>query len=200
MSSALLLNGLNQSSDDESLLQNIPSHGIEKTKTTLTSPCMVALIEGRGVASEVGVASYNTETAECVTGQLADTSGYSRTLTFLNLHSPNKIVLCAQSESVQTTSKLFIAITEHFEARRMMMWPRKMFNDSVGTEMLTSLCLPELLPSILTALAKKYLSSFSVFCHRCFALSALSRLCFPSWREYVEQALYQSQSFSNLDP
>ena len=144
------------SGDDFPLQDNTSSHGAERTRTTIAPPCIVALIEGRGVASEVGIASYNAETAECVIGQLADTSGYSRTLTFLNVHSPNKIVLCVQSESVQTTSKLFLAVAEQFESERLMMWPRKMFNDSAGTQILTSLCLPELLPSVLTGLAKKY--------------------------------------------
>lgn len=145
------------SGDDFPLQNNTSSHGAEKTRTTIASPCTVALIEGRGVASEVGIASYNAETAECVLGQLADTSGYSRTLTFLNIHSPSKIVLCAQPESVQTTSKLFVAVAEHFEAEQLIMWPRKMFNDNAGTQILTSLCLPELLPSVLTGLAKKYI-------------------------------------------
>lgn len=135
---------------------NTSTPAVERTRTTIASPCIVALIEGRGVASEVGIASYNTETAECIVGQLADTGGYSRTLTFLNVHSPSKIVLCAQSESVQATSKLFVVIAEHFESERLTMWPRKVFNDNAGTHILASLCLPELLPSVLTGLSKKY--------------------------------------------
>lgn len=139
------------------------------------SQCIVALIEGRGIASEVGVACYNTETAECTVGQLADTGAYSRTLTFLGIHSPGRILVCDQSDAVQSTSKLFLAIAEHFESGRMTACPRRMFSDNAGTQILTSLCLPELLPSLLTGLAKRY-PLVSCFPHRCFALSALSAL------------------------
>ena len=132
-------------------------------------------------------------------GQLADTSNYSRTLTFLNIHPPSKIIVCDQPECVQSTSKLFVAIAEHLEPERMMTCPRRMFNDNVGTQILTSLCLPELLPSILTGLAKKYVRHPHHPAHRCFALSALSALF--SFMEQVFGTRFVSKSILfKLDP
>lgn len=153
----LSASGFDQPSEDGFPLQNNnTSHDVERTRSTQLSQCIVGLIEGRGIASEVGVACYSMETAECTVGQLADTGGYSRTLTFLSIHSPSRILVCDQPEAVQSTSKLFLAVAEHFESERMMACPRRMFSDNAGTQILTTLCLPELLPSLLTGLAKKY--------------------------------------------
>ena len=49
------------SGDEFHLQLNDTSNVAEKTRSTQVSQCIVALIEGRGVASEVGIASYNAE-------------------------------------------------------------------------------------------------------------------------------------------
>lgn len=119
------------------------------------SPCIVAVIEGRGAASDIGIASFNTDTVECTVGQVADTSGYSRTLTFLHVHPPRQIVACAQSEGAQSISKLTLTLSDALGPQKLTMWPRKMFNEAMGAQLIQSLCLPELVPSVMTGIAKK---------------------------------------------
>lgn len=142
-----------QIDDNEDAIIN----GASKKGTTIhsESPCVVAVIEGRGAASDIGIASFNTDTAECSVGQIADTSGYSRTLTFLHVHPPSQIVICAQSEGAQSISKLILVLNDAFGPQRLTTWPRKTFNETIGAQLIQLLCLPELMPSVMTGIAKK---------------------------------------------
>lgn len=147
----------NNIEEDDAVMINTPTAGLSTSKMmTATAPCIAAVIEGRGSASEIGIATYNMETCHCSVAQIADTAGYGRVLTLLNVHQPNQVLCCNSGEGVQSVSKLQVVLADYYALEQLVPWPRKHYNDTQGMYILQSLCLAELLPSASITLAHKY--------------------------------------------
>lgn len=136
------------------------------TTASMAAPCIAAVIEGRGASSEVGFAAFNQETCQCTLAQLADLSGYARTLTLLNLHRPRQILICRNNCEVggegdegepRNRSKLHLLLEAEFDVEVFVRIPRRAFNDLYGAELLREFCLHEQLSLVHNACRAKYI-------------------------------------------
>ncbi|CAI2181501.1 19049_t:CDS:10 [Funneliformis geosporum] len=92
---------------------------------------MVAIIEGRGVASEIGMCFINLRTTECILSQIADSQTYIKTLHKLNLFDPTEIVL-SQTAFEPSKSKLCKVLEDNVPMASIVSIGRKYFNDAIG--------------------------------------------------------------------
>ncbi|KAG9014981.1 MutS protein msh4 [Tulasnella sp. JGI-2019a] len=133
---------------------------------------VVAVIEGRGVGREVGIAALDRKTGQAILIQLADCQTYVKTIVHIRLHSPSVIFVpdtFMSSDSATASrrpSPLLECLQEEFEGVPFEQVPRKYWNDSAGLDFVTQLIVnDEERPGTLLALANKY-----------YALSAASAL------------------------
>lgn len=139
--------------------RTLPSNTAASSASTI-----VAVAEGRGAASEIGIASIDIDRTVCSVCQIADTCAYSRTLTML--HVCNPMVILFSEQEAQTTSKLQLALSESYEKGSLAAWPRRSFNDTTGMKLIGDLCLPELIPAL----------EGTIFKRGAFALAAVAAL------------------------
>ncbi|CAG8654048.1 7729_t:CDS:10 [Funneliformis mosseae] len=92
---------------------------------------MVAVIEGRGVASEIGMCFIDLRTSECILSQFADSQTYIKTLHKLNLYDPSEIVL-SQTAFEPSKSKLCKVLEDNIPMASFVPIGRKYFNDVIG--------------------------------------------------------------------
>ncbi|GBE78596.1 MutS protein homolog 4 [Sparassis crispa] len=115
------------------------------------SSYIVALVEGRGVAREVGMAALDKDTGRVTLIQLADCPTYVKTLHQLHLHSPSLILvpdtflsvtdvlLASGAKKPSTTSILIQCIMEEFDSVPIEPVPRKYWNETAGYDFLNQL-------------------------------------------------------------
>lgn len=142
-------------------LASIESNDRQSSSTLQSDSVLIAIIEGRGTASEVGIACFDWGKTECNLYQFADTSGYSRTLTIMHLYSPTAIIICQQID-VQSTSKLLVCLNESLncgimdQQQELVMWPRRTFDDNVGRDLVDTFALIEQLGQLQRSLQSRY--------------------------------------------
>lgn len=105
---------------------------------------VVAVIEGRGVAHEVGIAALDRDTGHCILVQLGDCQTYVRTLHQLHLHNPCLILvpdtflsasdaaLAAPGKRAANTSLLVECLREEFPHVPLEVVGRRYWNDASG--------------------------------------------------------------------
>ncbi|CAG8611279.1 2676_t:CDS:10 [Ambispora gerdemannii] len=92
---------------------------------------IVAVIEGRGVASEVGMCFIDLKTSECILSQISDSQTYVKTLHKMNLYEPAEILLSTTAFE-PAKSKLCKIFEENMQSAIVTPIGRKYFNDVVG--------------------------------------------------------------------
>ncbi|KEP55037.1 putative DNA mismatch repair protein MutS [Rhizoctonia solani 123E] len=152
-----------------------PSTGRLTTVASTVGDCsnyVVAVLEGRGVAREIGMAALNKTTGQCVIFQIPDCQTYVKTIHHLHLHSPSAILVPDTFLPIEPTSKskispLVESISDEFSNDvEMVPIPRKYWNDNDGLDVVNRLILDNgEKPGTILALSKKY-----------YALSAVSAL------------------------
>lgn len=155
----------------------------------LTERIVVALTEGRGIASEVGFACINLDSATCYLLQVisnsfyckfiqvADTPTYARTLHQLMIYCPSKILFPEQREE----SKLVMTINSFLPDIELKTAKRRTFDEKQGIDYWKMYCMKK--PKVdLKGKGKfeeteKEVNVFLTSCaNKYFALSALSGL------------------------
>ncbi|KAI0369881.1 hypothetical protein BV20DRAFT_1036163 [Pilatotrama ljubarskyi] len=139
---------------------------------------IVAILEGRGIGREVGMAALDKETGRVALLQLADCPTYVKTLHQLHIHNPSMILvpdtflsltdvsLPSGANKSQTTSLLVQCITDEFDGVPIEPVMRKYWNETAGLEFVNQLSLEDdERAATLVALSNKY-----------YALSAASAL------------------------
>ncbi|KAI9276945.1 muts domain V-domain-containing protein, partial [Phascolomyces articulosus] len=116
---------------------------------------VMALAEGRGVASEVGVCIIHVTTGECVLSQVPDSQSYTRTLHKIHLNDPHKILL-SNTALEAGASQLYQLIEHHFPDTSIIAIPRKYFNDDAGMKVIKDFGLMEDNTGLLLGLSTKY--------------------------------------------
>ncbi|RPD59471.1 hypothetical protein L227DRAFT_549255 [Lentinus tigrinus ALCF2SS1-6] len=139
---------------------------------------LIAVIEGRNVGREVGMAALDKDTGRVALIQLADCPTYVKTLHQMHLHYPSMILVPDTFMSVtdislpsggkkpQTTSLLVQCIMEEFEGVPIEPVMRKYWSDNAGLEFINQLTVEDdERAATLVAVSNKY-----------YALSAASAL------------------------
>ncbi|KIL62206.1 hypothetical protein M378DRAFT_187403 [Amanita muscaria Koide BX008] len=116
---------------------------------------VVAVLEGRGVAREVGVAALDKDTGHVTLVQLADCQTYVKTLHQMHLHIPcvvlvpdtflsttdNPLAHCGKRSS--STSMLVEYIRDEFPGVPLEAVGRKYWNDAGGLQFVMQLCVQD---------------------------------------------------------
>ncbi|KAJ3205231.1 MutS protein msh4 [Clydaea vesicula] len=92
---------------------------------------VMAIVEGRGVQSEVGFAAMDIRTSECILCQFADSQSYVKTLHKLYLLNPVEIIF-PNTTIEHNNSKLVKLIEENFPEIDIIPFNRKYFNETQG--------------------------------------------------------------------
>ncbi|OCF32989.1 hypothetical protein I316_05327 [Kwoniella heveanensis BCC8398] len=124
---------------------------------------VVAVVQGRGTGTEVGIAAHNLDTGRTVITQLADTPFFYKTIQHLNRHSPCALLVPdvgnARSRNVQYQSgrtKLTEELESHFEVECELV-AREWWNNDYGTNFIINHSInDEHKPSLLMATADKF--------------------------------------------
>ncbi|KAI8896621.1 muts domain V-domain-containing protein [Globomyces pollinis-pini] len=125
-----------------------------KSPTTSTHT-ILAIAEGRGISSEIGICSLNLQTSICTLGQYNDSISFNHTFQYLNHASPSMVILC--SRSIDPPSKLYQAVGSYIlEISKMVDLPRQHFNESEGVRFLKKLSLACELESLLGVVENRY--------------------------------------------
>ncbi|KAG7090617.1 hypothetical protein E1B28_009719 [Marasmius oreades] len=159
--------------------QTRPATGRPQTaaSTRYEGNYIITILEGRGIAREVGMAALDMDTGRVVLVQLADCQTYVKTLHQLHRHQPSMILvpdtfLSAQDRgrakrtNQSTTSMLVELVREEFQGTPIETIPRKYWNEEAGLEFIQQLCVEdEERAGTILAVSNKY-----------YALSASSAL------------------------
>ncbi|CAG8475627.1 9924_t:CDS:10 [Ambispora leptoticha] len=116
---------------------------------------IVAVIEGRGVASEVGMCFIDLKTSECILSQISDSQTYVKTLHKMNLYDPAEILLSTTAFE-PTKSKLCKILEENMQSATMTPIGRKYFNDVVGMNYIKQYALEEDSAVLILGLTSKF--------------------------------------------
>ncbi|KAI9462694.1 muts domain V-domain-containing protein [Boletus coccyginus] len=113
---------------------------------------VIALLESRGVAHEVGIAAMDRDTGRVMLVQLADCPTYVKTLHQMYIHYPSLVLvpdtfiaatdatLASGGKKPPTTSLLVQFIMEEFPNIPVEPVARKYWNDGAGMDFITQLC------------------------------------------------------------
>ncbi|KAJ7270710.1 muts domain V-domain-containing protein [Mycena haematopus] len=107
---------------------------------------VIALLEGRGVAREVGMAALDRETGRVMLVQLADCQTYVKTLHQMHLHPPVLILVpdtFLSASDVSPPSILVEYIYEEFPGVPVEPIGRKYWNETGGLEFISQLCVED---------------------------------------------------------
>jgi DNA mismatch repair protein MSH4 len=112
---------------------------------------VIAVLEGRGVAREVGLAALDRETGKVIVVQLADNQSYIKTLHQMHLHWPSLILVPdtflsttdLASTRLTTTSLLVQRMQEEFPHIPIEPVARKFWNNTAGLELIHQLCIED---------------------------------------------------------
>ncbi|KAH9891206.1 muts domain V-domain-containing protein [Cubamyces lactineus] len=153
-----------------------------RPQTAVSSPpegsFIIAVLEGRGVGREVGMAALDKETGRVALIQLADCPTYVKTLHQMHLHYPAMILvpdtffsltdtsLPSGANNLRSTSVLVQCITDEFDGVPIEPVMRKYWNENAGLEFVSQLTVDDdERAATLVAVSNKY-----------YALSAASAL------------------------
>ncbi|KAF8192659.1 muts domain V-domain-containing protein [Mycena galopus ATCC 62051] len=121
---------------------------------------VIALLEGRGVAREVGMAALDRETGRVMLVQLADCQTYVKTLHQMHLHPPVLILVpdtFLSASDAAPSSMLVEYIYEEFPGVTVEPIGRKYWNETGGLEFISQLCVEDdERAGTLLAVANKY--------------------------------------------
>ncbi|TFY70152.1 hypothetical protein EVG20_g2859 [Dentipellis fragilis] len=139
---------------------------------------VVAIIEGRGVAREIGMAALDKDTGRLTTFKLADCQTYVKSLHQMHLHTPALVLVPdtfisatdtttgSGGKKPNTTSLLVQCIQDEFPNVPVDAVLRKYWNDDAGLQFINQLCVQDSeRAATLVAASNKY-----------YALSAASAL------------------------
>lgn len=116
---------------------------------------VIALIESRGIAHEVGMAALDKETGRVMLIQLSDCSTYVKTLHQMHVHTPCMILVpdtflssanasltpsVSATRGASSTSLSVQFIREEFPQVPIESVPRKYWNDSAGYQFIAQFC------------------------------------------------------------
>ncbi|KZT24709.1 hypothetical protein NEOLEDRAFT_1156682 [Neolentinus lepideus HHB14362 ss-1] len=116
---------------------------------------VIAILEGRGVAREVGIAALNRDTGRVSLIQLADCQTYVKTLHQMHIHYPSLIIVPDTFLSLAdalghtsgkrplSTSLLVQCIQEEFPDVPIEPVLRKYWNETAGFEFINQLCVED---------------------------------------------------------
>ncbi|ORX92867.1 hypothetical protein K493DRAFT_224545, partial [Basidiobolus meristosporus CBS 931.73] len=114
-----------------------------------------SIIEGRGIASEIGMCLFNFKTSECLISQFADSQTYAKVLYRFNLYPPEEILMSSTAID-PAKSKLYSTIEEHNTYADILTTERKNFSDISGIAYIKQLSLPEDTINLLLCVSSKY--------------------------------------------
>ncbi|KAI0044058.1 hypothetical protein FA95DRAFT_1497685 [Auriscalpium vulgare] len=131
---------------------------------------VVAVLEGRGVAHEVGIAALDRDTGRAVLIQLADCQTYVKTLHQMHLHNPCLILVpdtflsiadsafTSHGKTSTATTLLVQCIQDEFPGVPLEPVLRKYWNDDAGLQFIDQLCVQddERAATLLAASSKYY--------------------------------------------
>ncbi|KAJ7042872.1 muts domain V-domain-containing protein [Mycena alexandri] len=121
---------------------------------------VIALLEGRGVAREVGMAALDRDTGRVMLVQLADCQTYVKTLHQMHLHPPVLVLVpdtFLSSSDASPPSLLVEYIYEEFPGVPVEPIGRKYWNETGGLEFISQLCVEDdERAGTLLAVANKY--------------------------------------------
>ncbi|KAI0271729.1 muts domain V-domain-containing protein [Gloeopeniophorella convolvens] len=139
---------------------------------------IVALLEGRGIAREVGMAALDRDTGRAMLIQLADCQTYVKTLHQTHLHKPYLILVPdtflspkdslgpSSGKTPTSTSLLVQCLYDEFPGVPIEPVLRKYWNEDAGLEFVSQLCVQdEERAAMILAVSRKY-----------YALSAASAI------------------------
>ncbi|KAL2917178.1 MutS protein msh4 [Polyrhizophydium stewartii] len=141
---------------------------------------IVAVAEGRGTASEVGIAAIDLRTSECILSQFGDTPTCAKTLHRLGTLDPLQIIVSATTIE-PTQSKLFQLVDAAMPSNEIIAVERKYFNDVTGLAVIRQLGLHEHEETLIPGLSQK-----------CFCLSAAAALL--KYIESVQNIVFTNHS------
>ncbi|KIK81485.1 hypothetical protein PAXRUDRAFT_35858 [Paxillus rubicundulus Ve08.2h10] len=116
---------------------------------------VIALVESRGTAHEVGIGALDKDTGRVMLVQLADCPTYVKTLHQIHIHYPSLVLvpdtslsatdatLASSGRKPPTTSLLVQFIMEEFPNVPIEPVARKYWNDAAGMEFITQLCVED---------------------------------------------------------
>ncbi|KAG0170903.1 MutS protein msh4 [Apophysomyces sp. BC1015] len=111
---------------------HIPSLSVEKNRgETLPDNCIMALTEGRGAVTEVGMCVLRFNSNECILSQTSDSQLYTRTMHKIQFNDPQKIVLSSALIDAEN-GKLYKLLIHALPHVKMVVLPRKFFQDDAG--------------------------------------------------------------------
>ncbi|KAJ3723913.1 muts domain V-domain-containing protein [Lentinula raphanica] len=137
---------------------------------------VIALLEGRGLGREVGLAALDADTGRVVLVQLSDCQTYVKTLHQMHLHKPSLIlvpdtflsasdaalsVIGGSNKRTTNSSLLVEFIRDEFPDVDLEPVPRKYWNETSGLEFIQQLCVEddERAGTILAVSSKYYVLS-----------------------------------------
>ncbi|KAJ1332362.1 hypothetical protein BSLG_008666 [Batrachochytrium salamandrivorans] len=159
--------------------------------STTTRPCtaisgtrctsfFVCLVQGRGVASEIGIAAMDLRTSEFMIAQYGDTPTHTRTLNRLCALDPVHIILPATATE-PSESKLFHAIDRGLPGSEMVAFARKHFNDVAGLAAVRQFGLDGYADALVPGLSTK-----------CYCLAAVAALI--KYIETIQNIIFTNHS------
>ncbi|KAL4244476.1 DNA mismatch repair MutS family protein [Abortiporus biennis] len=116
---------------------------------------VIAVLEGRGMGRDVGIAALEKDTGRVNLVQLADCPTYVKTLHQMHLHTPSLILvpdtflslsetsIASSAKKPTTTSVLVQCILEEFEGVPVEPVVRRYWNETAGLEFVNQLCVED---------------------------------------------------------
>ncbi|KAJ7054753.1 muts domain V-domain-containing protein [Mycena amicta] len=122
---------------------------------------IIAVLEGRGVGHEVGIAALDRDTGRVMLVQLADCQTYVKTLHQMHLHSPALVLVpdtFLSADGTTPTCVLVEYIFEEFPGVAIEPVGRRYWNEGGGLEFISQLCVEddERAGTLLAATTKYY--------------------------------------------
>ncbi|CAO3593979.1 unnamed protein product [Absidia cylindrospora] len=126
-----------------------------RTSLVTQNATIMAITEGCGVATEVGICYIHLPSSECTMAQISDLQTFSKTMLKIHLANPAKILVTA-SPTTNPMTKLMQLVEKHFPRIELMSLPRRDFNDEEGLQFIKKFGIEESVTSLLRVISAKY--------------------------------------------
>ncbi|RHZ86046.1 hypothetical protein Glove_55g65 [Diversispora epigaea] len=146
---------------DSSLTSSLPTRRPRTSASTRVGrggeshSFVVAVIEGRGIASEVGMCFIDLRTSESILSQISDSQTYVKTLHKMNIYDPAEILLSVTSVE-PSKSKLCKILEDNLPFATIVPIGRKYFNDSIGLNYIKQYGLEDDSAALILGLTSKF--------------------------------------------